>query len=89
MGHGGRAPAMAGTGRISKGGGLMRMPGRRQHRGGNCLGGGGPSAQCPQGGCLPSQGDVKKEKRKKGDAPLAKRHREGMMCMRYGWLCTI
>ena len=22
-----------------------------------------------------------------GDAPLAKRHREGLVCMRYGWLC--
>ena len=47
---------------------LMRMLGRRQHQGGDRLGGGGPSAQCPEGGCLPCQ----------GDAPLAERHREGL-----------
>ena len=77
MRYGGRAPARAGTGRISKGGGLMRMLGRRQHRGGDRLGGCGPSAQCPEGDCLPGQGDT----------PLAKRHREGLMCMRYGCFC--
>ena len=53
------------------------MLGRLQHRGGDRLGGGGSSAQCPEGGSLPCQ----------GDAPLAKRRREGLVCTRYGCLC--
>ena len=55
----------------------MRMLGRQQHWGGNRLGGGGLSVQCPEGGCLPCQ----------GDAPLAKRHWLRLVCLRYGCLC--
>ena len=59
-------------------GGLMRMLGRRQHREGDRLSGGGPSAHCPEGGRLPAL---------PRDAPPAKRHREGLVFMRYGCLC--
>ena len=55
-GHGGRVPARAGTGRSSRGGRADAHAGRRQHRGGNRLGDGGPSAQHPEGGCLPCRG---------------------------------
>ena len=76
-GHGGREPAKAATGRTSQGGRADAHAGRRQHRGGNRLGGGGPSAQRPEGGCLPCQ----------GGAQLAWRHWEdgwGRMAVRAG-----
>ena len=46
-------PARAGTDRTSQEGRADAHAGRRQHRGGDRLGGGRPSAQRPEGGCLP------------------------------------